>query len=58
MNKFLTLLEGAVIGGALVIIADHINKDWYRHTNRIYRPTTYVPYYKRYTEWKDDKEEE
>lgn len=60
MNKFLTLLEGGIIGAALLIIFDHVvGKLASRHT--YYRPTYYRPYrptYRSYSDYREDDEEE
>lgn len=58
MQKFLTLLEGGIIGGALLIIFDHVIEKW--RTRRTYYPrysTYYSPTYKRYTRYGDEEEE-
>lgn len=56
MNKFLTLLEGGIIGAALLIIFDHVaGKISYRPIYRpIYRPA-YKPYYTPWCTKNDDE---
>lgn len=60
MHKFLTLLEGGIIGASLLIIFDHVvGKLASRHT--YYRPTYYGPYrptYRSYSNFRDDEDEE
>lgn len=60
MNKFLTLLEGGIIGAALLIIFDHVvgkiaSRSYYRPTS--YRPY-YRPLYSSYRKYRDDEEED
>jgi len=59
MHKFLTLLEGGIIGAALLIIFDHVGKIHYasfqNRCNHVYsRPT----YYRPYRNFRNEEEEE
>lgn len=60
MHKFLTLLEGGIIGAALLIIFDHVvgkiaSRSYYRPTS--YR-SYYRPPYSSYSNFRDDEDEE
>lgn len=64
MHKFLTLLEGGIIGAALLIIFDHVveklgHLSYRNRFNHTYsRPTYYQPAYRSYGNFRDEKEEE
>lgn len=64
MHKFLTLLEGGIIGAALLIIFDHVVEklgywSYRRRVNNTYsRPTYYQPTYRSYGNFRDDEKEE